>query len=102
MLRMLTLTLALLGAVASGGCTLAAIEAMDRVDEAVSKITQSDCELVRLLHGRAPCSELAEQLQPEVYCYRRLGAVDCYAMRDPLDDPIVMPQPSQHAAADRF
>jgi hypothetical protein len=74
------------------------MEALDRVDEAVSKLAQSDCELVRVFHGESVCHEPTETAQPEVYCYRRLGAVDCYAARDPIDEPIVAPQPDRKAA----
>lgn len=91
MLRMVTFSMVILGGLLSSGCTLVAFEAMEHVDKAVSKLAQSDCELIRIAHFEPICDTPPVAVAPEVYCYRRLGAVDCYAVRDPLDDPIVDP-----------
>lgn len=98
MFRAIATTLLICGCALSGGCTYAAVEAMDRVDEAVSKFAQSDCELIRLVHGEAVCQEAVAPEQQEIYCYRRLGGVDCYAARDPIDKPILPPAIDQKAA----
>lgn len=102
MMRVLTLLSLLLAAAGSGGCTLATFEVMEHVDQAVSKLAQSDCELIRAVHLEPICDSPPEHVPAEVYCYRSLGAVDCYAARDPLDRPIVSPPPSRHAAVGRF
>lgn len=78
-----------------------AVRVMDEVDKTISKFAQSDCELVRAFHGKKVCfdQKRAAALQAErekVYCYRRLGTVDCYAKSDPADRPIdkqVKPKP---------
>lgn len=98
MLRLFLLSLALLSALGAGGCTLAAVAVIDQLDVAVSKIAQSDCELVRLAHGVPICSEEETQEAPRVFCYRRLGAVDCYRSRNPEDEPIVSPSPDVQSA----
>ena len=83
----------LIAAASAGGCTVAAVKAMDGGDKAISKLAQADCELVRVFHGKEICVEKVAQAtallsgQP-VYCYRRLGSVDCYIERDPRDKPI--------------
>jgi hypothetical protein len=88
----------------SSGCTVAAYKAMEEVDKAISKIAQSDCELVRVFHGKEVCREevAAEQTTDTVYCYRRLGGVDCYVEREPMDKPInreVRSKPAAEAPA---
>lgn len=83
-------------ALSAQGCTIAAVKAMDEVDKAISKFAQADCELVRLAHGTDVCRAPEPAAAPEpVYCYRRLGGVDCYARRDPMDRPIVREQGEQ-------
>jgi len=78
------------------GCTVAAVKAMDEVDRTISKLAQADCELVRLAHGEDVCQSLDMNAEPDpVYCYRRLGGVDCYARREPADRPIVREQGPQ-------
>lgn len=102
MLRNLYVIAAIAAAGLAGGCTFAAVEAMEQIDHAVSKLAQSDCELIRIAHGLAPCLTDEEAAAPEVFCYRRLGGVDCYAARDPFDRPIVNPRPAQQANASAF
>lgn len=77
----------------SSGCAVMAVRVMDEVDKTISKLAQSDCELVRALHGKEVCYDrkAIEAMQAErdkAYCYRRLGGVDCYERRDPEDRPI--------------
>lgn len=94
-MRTLTLALLMAAALTSGGCTVAAVAVMDQLDETVSKVAQADCELIRFVHGMDICRNYAEAIAagkvpaPNVYCYRRLGKVDCYAAQDPHDRPIV-------------
>lgn len=88
-------------AAAAGGCTVLAVKIMDEVDKAISKVAQSDCELIRVFHGKDVCRERPEaavvlQQNEGVYCYRRLGGIDCYVDRDPSDQPInreIKPKP---------
>lgn len=101
MLRYLFIVIVLLAAAVSSGCTFVALEAIDRVDHAVSKFVQADCELVRIVHAEAICQE-PEQVSQDVYCYRRLGGVDCYGARDPIDQPIVGNGAAKHVSAARF
>jgi hypothetical protein len=97
--RLFAIALLLTVAVAASGCTVMAVKMMDEVDKAISKIAQSDCELVRVFHGKDVClekPEIAATKVGDVYCYRRLGSVDCYSRRDPEDQPIdkqVKPKP---------
>ncbi len=73
----------------SVGCTAAAIKVVDEVDATVSKLSQSDCQLVRVIHGMDVCrSEGSQATLPSAYCYRTLGGVDCYDRADPKDRPI--------------
>ncbi len=102
MLRTLMIAVAAMLAMLSGGCTYATIEVMEEVDHAVSKIAQSDCELIRIMHFEPICDTPPPPERPEVFCYKRLGAVDCYAARDPIDKPILNPQHEQQAVASYF
>lgn len=88
MLRYLFILAAVFGASIASGCTFVAVEAMDRVDNAVSKFVQADCELVRVAHGDPICKK-PDRVVQNVYCYKRLGGVDCYEARDPIDEPII-------------
>ncbi len=81
----------LLAAVAlnGAGCTAVAVKLVDEVDATVSKLVQSDCEMVRIVHGMDVCrSEGSQAVMPSAYCYRTLGGVDCYDRADPADRPI--------------
>jgi len=93
--RTIILALLMAAATTSGGCTVAAVAVLDQLDETVSKVAQADCELIRFVHGMDICRNYVEAIAagkvpaPNVYCYRRLGKVDCYAAQDPHDRPIV-------------
>ena len=74
----------------SAGCTAAAIKMVDEVDATSSKLSQSDCQLVRVIHGMDVCrSEGSQAVLPAAYCYRTIGGVDCYDRADPRDRPII-------------
>ncbi len=76
-------------AVYSAGCTAVAVKLVDEVDATVSKLSQSDCQLVRIIHGMDVCrSDGSDAVLPAAYCYRTLGGVDCYDRADPADRPI--------------
>ncbi|MFP6747547.1 MAG: hypothetical protein VCD66_08140 [Alphaproteobacteria bacterium] len=86
------LSAALLAVVAlsAGGCAAIAVKLVNEVDATVSKLVQSDCELVRAVHGLDICrSEGGQAVLPAAYCYRTLGGVDCYDRADPRDSPII-------------
>lgn len=91
-------------ALAAQGCTRMATKTMAGVDQAISTVAQADCELARIARGDDICREPAPMPAPApVYCYKRLGGVDCYASRDPMDQPIVReakatPEPTQTTA----
>ena len=84
-------------AVNSAGCTAfvmkfapPAHDAVDEVDATVSKLSQSDCQLVRVIHGMDVCrGDGPDVVLPAAYCYRTLGGVDCYDRADPIDRPIL-------------
>lgn len=89
MLRWLRTILLAVVAVNAAGCTAVAVKLVDEVDATVSKLSQSDCELVRVVHGMDVCrSKGSEAVLPAAYCYRTLGGVDCYDRADPRDRPI--------------
>jgi hypothetical protein len=76
-------------AASSAGCTAVAMKVVDEVDNTVSKLSQSDCQLARVIHGMDVCrNEGADALLPAAYCYKTLGGVDCYDRADPADRPI--------------
>jgi len=82
----------LLAAVAlqGAGCTAVAVKLVDEMDATVSKLSQSDCALVRVIHGMDVCRSSGSQaILPSSYCYRTLGGVDCYDRADPGDRPII-------------
>ncbi|MBT4485975.1 MAG: hypothetical protein HOK30_10415 [Rhodospirillaceae bacterium] len=71
------------------GCTAVAVKLVDEVDSTVSKLVQSDCEIIRVIHGMNICrSDGSQAVMPAAYCYRTLGGVDCYDRADPGDRPI--------------
>lgn len=91
-MRIVLTTLLLLAGLFGGGCTMIALEAIDQVDETISKAAQADCEIFRVMHGKDICVarvETPEAPPQTVFCYRRLGEVDCYSLKDPKDRPIV-------------
>ena len=74
----------------AAGCTAIAIKMVDQMDAAVSKLSQSDCELVRMVHGMDICRSTGSvAILPAAYCYRTPGGVDCYDRADPGDRPIL-------------
>ncbi len=76
-------------ALSSAGCTAVAMKVVDEVDATVSKLSQSDCQLARVMHGMDVCrSNGSDAVLPVAYCYRTLGGVDCYDRADPGDRPI--------------
>ena len=77
-------------AVNSAGCTAFVMKLVDEVDATVSKLSQSDCQLVRVIHGMDVCrGDGPDVVLPAAYCYRTLGGVDCYDRADPIDRPIL-------------
>lgn len=102
MKRLFAIALLLSAAAVTSGCAVMAVQAINEIDNVISKLSQGDCELVRVLHGKEVCREepdaaMARMENENVYCYRRLGSVDCYSRRDPLDEPIdkqVKPKPA--------
>ena len=77
-------------ALSAGGCAAIAVKLVNEVDATVSKLVQSDCELIRVVHGLNICrSEGGHAVLPAAYCYRTLGGVDCYDRADPRDSPII-------------
>ena len=77
-------------AVNAAGCTALAMKLVDEVDATVSKLSQSDCQLVRVVHGMDVCRDNnSNAVLPAAYCYRTLGGVDCYDRAEPGDRPIV-------------
>jgi hypothetical protein len=71
------------------GCAAVALKVVDEVDTTVSKLLQSDCEMVRVVHGMDVCRSDGLALLPSSYCYKTLGGVDCYDRADPGDRPII-------------
>ncbi|MDA1097384.1 MAG: hypothetical protein O2967_00250 [Proteobacteria bacterium] len=89
MLNWLRIILLAVVAASSTGCTAVAVRLVDEVDATVSKLSQSDCQLVRIIHGMDVCrSDGSDAVLPAAYCYRTLGGVDCYDRADPADRPI--------------
>ncbi|MBC8242591.1 MAG: hypothetical protein H8E30_19275 [Alphaproteobacteria bacterium] len=90
MLSWLRVILLVTAAANTAGCTAVALKVVDEVDATVSKLSQSDCQLVRMVHGMDVCrSTGSEAILPAAYCYRTLGGVDCYDRADPGDRPIL-------------
>ncbi len=72
------------------GCAAVAVKLVDEMDATVSKLVQSDCEFIRVVHGQDICrSDGSQAVLPATYCYRTLGGVDCYDRADPGDRPIL-------------
>ncbi len=64
-----------------GGCTLAAVAI---VDNALSNAMGQECMLARAFKETSICRDaFTPPVPPDVYCYRTLGGVDCYATADP-------------------
>jgi hypothetical protein len=76
--------------VTAQGCTKVAGEVMGEVDRTISTIARADCEVMRAVHGGSFCQDPdLNQVQAPVYCYRRLGGIDCYDRQIPGDRPIL-------------
>ncbi|GLQ05456.1 hypothetical protein [Sneathiella chinensis] len=77
----------------TSGCTTAAVAV---IDEKVSQVMEEDCSTVNVMLGESYCRpRLKELVQEQVYCYRTLGGVDCYARENPYQtnaSPRVRPQ----------
>ena len=59
----------------AAGCVAIAIKMVDQMDAAVSKLSQSDCELVRVVHDMDICRRTGSvAILPTAYCYRALAA----------------------------
>ena len=73
----------------SAGCTVVAESvagsaALAIVDKAVSDYAGKECRLAALITTGSICKAVAAASQPDpVYCFRTLGAVDCYREPDP-------------------
>ena len=90
MLNWLRTFLLLAVALNAAGCTAVAMKLVDEVDNTVSKLSQSDCQLVRVVHGMDVCrSSKSQAILPAAYCYRTLGGVDCYDRAVPADRSIL-------------
>ncbi|NQV60383.1 MAG: hypothetical protein HQ502_11985 [Alphaproteobacteria bacterium] len=89
MLRWVRAFLLVAMAVSSASCTAIAVKLVDEMDATASKLSQSDCQFARVIHGMDICrSDGSEAVLPAAYCYRTLGGVDCYDRADPADRPI--------------
>jgi len=55
------------------------------VDHVVSWSSGKNCSQVRVERGLHYCEEDTPTANPEVYCYKTLGSVTCYAKPDPHD-----------------
>ena len=89
MLNWLRAILLVAVAVQATGCTAVAVKLVDEMDNATSKLAQSDCHLVRIIHGMDVCrTEGNQAVMPVAYCYRTIGGVDCYDRADSQDRPI--------------
>jgi hypothetical protein len=67
-----------------GGCSAAAVAALDN---AMTSVNGDTCSVAKIFRGEAPC----EDPEPEVvieeeplHCYRTLGVIDCYRAKDPF------------------
>ncbi len=73
----------------TAGCTVVAESvagsaALAIVDKAVSDYAGKECRLAALITTGSICKAVAAASQPDpVYCFRTLGAVDCYREPDP-------------------
>ncbi len=73
----------------TAGCTVVAetvagSAALAIVDKAVSDYAGKECRLAALITTGSICKTVAAASQPDpVYCFRTLGAVDCYREPDP-------------------
>ncbi|MDP6341969.1 MAG: hypothetical protein QF578_03310 [Alphaproteobacteria bacterium] len=85
MSRWLRFVLVLTLAAPSAGCTAVAVTALKSVDNTVSKLVEQDCQILRVVNGNEICRDETITVVPSVYCYRTLGAVDCYDRADPKD-----------------
>jgi len=80
-------------ALALGGCSLATpasigtVVGTDKtiVDHVVSWSSGKNCSQVRREQGLHYCEEDEPSANPEVYCYKTLGSVTCYAKPNPHD-----------------
>jgi hypothetical protein len=58
-------------------------------DHLFSMTTKQDCNVLRAKDGGKYCESRNPPVdQPEVFCYRTLGAVSCYKEMDPYGDSI--------------
>ena len=81
---------ALLGGVAlqGAGCAAVAVKLVDEVDATVSKLSQSDCALVRVIHGMDVCRNSGSHaVLPSAYCYRTWAASTATTAPTPVTAP---------------
>jgi len=84
MLRLITVGFLLSITLFTTGCTTAAVAV---IDEKISQMTDKDCTSVNIMLGESYCRDKARQIKQEpVYCYKTLGGVDCYAVKDPYEN----------------
>ena len=63
------------------GCGAAMVAALDN---AMSDATNSDCAISRVLRSEPLCKvESAPPPEENLYCYRTIGAINCYRNQDP-------------------
>ena len=69
---------------ALGGCSAAAVAALDN---AMTSVNGDTCSVAKIFRGEAPCEDPdpEEQVVEEpLHCYRTLGVIDCYETKDPF------------------
>ncbi len=81
MLRLFTVGLLLALMSLTSGCTTAAVAV---IDEKISQMTEKECTTVNIMLGEDYCRDKKRHIkQEQVYCYKTLGGIDCYATKDP-------------------
>ena len=70
-------------ALMTSGCSS---DVFKKVDQKVAGLFGESCSFTNLSSGNDFCmTEQEVHVQPEVYCYRTLGSVNCYAEENPYN-----------------
>jgi hypothetical protein len=84
MVRLLVLGFIAASALATTGCTTAAVAVLD---EKVSQMMDQDCTSVNIILGESYCKDKRLEIkQEQVYCYKSLGGINCYDRKDPYSN----------------
>ena len=82
-MRCLTMSLLFGAALMMGGCSS---DVFKKVDKKVAGLFGESCSFTNLSSGNDFCmTEQEVHVQPEVYCYKTLGSVNCYAEENPYN-----------------